>query len=213
MRINEAAEKAGIAAKNIRFYESQGLINPGRESGNGYRNYTEEDVQQLRRIRLLRLLDVPLTECRAMLEGRMTLADGMRRHMVTLQARRQDVESALQLCQALQNEPGLDDVDLQTLQDRVAAEQKKGVQFMDIENSDIRRKRRWGALVGAGIFALLMAFTVVIMVWGQSVEPLPWGLFAAMAAIPAACIVATVVVLVQRIKEIRKDEIDAYRNY
>lgn len=213
MRINEAAEKTGMAAKNIRFYESEGLITPGREAGNGYRNYSDADVERLRRIKLLRMLDVPLTECRAMLEGRMTLSDGMRRHIITLQARRQNLDSVLQLCEALQNQPGLAEMDLAELQARVAAEQRKGVQFVDIQKRDIRRKRTVGAIIGAGLFVLFMAVTILLMAWGQSVDPLPWWLIATLIAFPVAAIGGTLVVLWQRIKEIRKDEIDAYRDY
>ena len=51
MKINQAAELAGITSKNIRFYEDQGLITPARDSGNGYRDYSMEDVEQLYRIR------------------------------------------------------------------------------------------------------------------------------------------------------------------
>ena len=58
MKINQAAELAGITSKNIRFYEDQGLITPARDSINGYRDYSMEDVEQLCRIRLLRMLGI-----------------------------------------------------------------------------------------------------------------------------------------------------------
>ncbi|MBE6027995.1 MAG: MerR family transcriptional regulator [Clostridiales bacterium] len=52
MKINQAAELAGITSKNIRFYEDRGLITPARDAGNGYRDYSMEDVEQLYRIKL-----------------------------------------------------------------------------------------------------------------------------------------------------------------
>ena len=58
MKINQAAELAGITSKNIRFYEDQGLIAPARDSSNGYRDYSMEDVEQLCRIKLLRMLGI-----------------------------------------------------------------------------------------------------------------------------------------------------------
>ena len=70
-----------------------------------------------------------------------------------------------------------------------------------------------GAVIGAGIFAALMAFTLALLLWAQSVDPLPWWLWVLMAAIPAACVLGVLVVLYERLKEIRKDEIDAYRDY
>ena len=45
MKINQVAELAGITSKNIRFYEDQGLITPGRDPKNGYREYTLEDAE------------------------------------------------------------------------------------------------------------------------------------------------------------------------
>ena len=73
MKINEVEAAVGVTKKNIRFYEEEGLISPRRESGNGYRSYSEADVERLRRIKLLRKLDVPLAEIRQMLEGECTL--------------------------------------------------------------------------------------------------------------------------------------------
>ena len=77
MKINEVEAAVGVTKKNIRFYEEEGLITPSREPGNGYRSYSQADVERLRRIKLLRKLDVPLAEIREMLEGQKTLAEGM----------------------------------------------------------------------------------------------------------------------------------------
>ena len=70
MKINEVEAAVGVTKKNIRFYEEEGLITPSREPGNGYRSYSQADVERLRRIKLLRKLDVPLAEIREMLEER-----------------------------------------------------------------------------------------------------------------------------------------------
>ena len=72
MKINEVEAAVGVTKKNIRFYEEEGLISPSREPGNGYRSYSQADVERLRRIKLLRKLDVPLAEIREMLEGQRT---------------------------------------------------------------------------------------------------------------------------------------------
>ncbi len=47
MNIGEAAVRSGVAAKNIRYYESIGLIEPAKRAENGYRDYQETDVQML----------------------------------------------------------------------------------------------------------------------------------------------------------------------
>ena len=96
MKINEVEAAVGVTKKNIRFYEEEGLITPGREPGNGYRSYSQTDVERLRRIKLLRKLDVPLAEIREMLEGQSTLAEGMNRQLERLSTRRKDLEEAYQ---------------------------------------------------------------------------------------------------------------------
>ena len=58
MKINEVEQLVGITRRNIRFYEKEGLLAPGRDSSNGYRSYTDEDVETLNRIKLLRKLDL-----------------------------------------------------------------------------------------------------------------------------------------------------------
>ena len=50
MKINEVETAVGVTKKNIRFYEEEGLIRPCREPGNGYRSYSQADVERLRRI-------------------------------------------------------------------------------------------------------------------------------------------------------------------
>ena len=106
MKINEVEAAVGVTKKNIRFYEEEGLISPSREPGNGYRSYSQADVERLRRIKLLRKLDVPLAEIREMLEGQRTLAEGMSQQLERLRSRRADLEEAIGFCTLLQQETG-----------------------------------------------------------------------------------------------------------
>ena len=133
MKINEVEAAVGVTKKNIRFYEEEGLISPRREPGNGYRSYSEADVERLRRIKLLRKLDVPLAEIRQMLEGECTLADGMARQMERLCARRTDLDEAISFCERLQREPGsLSELDVEKTLARLSAKEEQGVSFVNI---------------------------------------------------------------------------------
>ena len=62
MKINEVERLVGITKGNIRFYEKEGLLAPGRNSENGYRDYSEADVVWLKKIKLLRQLDAILAD-------------------------------------------------------------------------------------------------------------------------------------------------------
>ena len=217
MKINEVEAAVGVTKKNIRFYEEEGLITPGREPGNGYRSYSQTDVERLRRIKLLRKLDVPLAEIREMLEGQRTLAEGMSQQLERLRSRRADLEEAIGFCTLLQQENGpLEQLDVEQTLARLAAREEQGVTFVNIERTDRKAERIKGALVGAGLFTALMAFIIATMAWAfytdpQGAPPLP--LVIVLLGIPAGCIVGTLKVLLDRIEEIGKGEEDAYRNY
>ena len=101
MKINEVEALVGITRKNIRFYEAEGLLSPRRNSQNGYRDYGETEVEVLRRIKLLRKLGLPLEEIRQMQHGAYTVGDGMRRHLVSLERERQNLEAAIRFCGTL----------------------------------------------------------------------------------------------------------------
>lgn len=49
MTIKEVEMLLDIPRATVRFYEKEGLISPTRE-GNGYRDYSDEDVEKLKRL-------------------------------------------------------------------------------------------------------------------------------------------------------------------
>ena len=217
MKINEVETAVGITKKNIRFYEEEGLIAPGREPGNCYRSYSQADVERLQRIKLLRKLDVPLADIREMLAGQKTLAEGMAQQLERLSTRRKDLDEAIGFCELLHGEPGtLEELDVQQTLARLTAREEQGVTFVNIERTDRKAERIRGACIGAALFVALMAFVIAILVWAfytdpQDAPPLP--LLIVLFGIPAGCIVGTLKVLIDRIEEIGKGEEDAYRNY
>ena len=217
MKINEVEAAVGVTKKNIRFYEEEGLITPSREPGNGYRSYSQADVERLRRIKLLRKLDVPLAEIREMLEGRKTLAEGMALQLERLSTRRKDLNEAIGFCEVLEKDTvSLNELDVEQTLARLTAREEQGVTFVNIERTDQKTRRIRGACIGAALFVTMMAFVMAIMGWAiytdpQDAPPLP--LLVVMFGIPAGCIVGTLKVLLDRIEEIGKGEEDAYRNY
>ena len=68
MIINDLEAKTGLDRATIRYYEREGMITPVRKE-NGYRDYSEEDLQQLLKIKLLRQLDMPLYRIKALQQG------------------------------------------------------------------------------------------------------------------------------------------------
>ena len=66
MNIGDASERSGLPAKTIRYYEDIRLLKPAR-GGNGYRDYSSEDVHRLRFLQRARSLGFSVEECRQLL--------------------------------------------------------------------------------------------------------------------------------------------------
>jgi DNA-binding transcriptional MerR regulator len=64
LRIAEVAERTGVPATTLRYYEDIGLLAPAERSGNGYRAYSERDVERLRFITRAKQLDISLDDLR-----------------------------------------------------------------------------------------------------------------------------------------------------
>lgn len=62
MRVSDLARAAGIAPSAVRFYEAAGVLPPAPREPNGYRRYTEADLDRLRLVVSLLRLGVEPTE-------------------------------------------------------------------------------------------------------------------------------------------------------
>ena len=68
MRIHEAAEQLGLSQRAIKYYENEGLLKVGRDE-NGYRNYTQQDLNQLKKISLYRRLGIAVKDIEDLLKN------------------------------------------------------------------------------------------------------------------------------------------------
>jgi Cu(I)-responsive transcriptional regulator len=66
MNIGTAADRSGLPAKTIRYYEEIGLLKPDR-ADNGYRDYSAADLHRLRFLQRSRGLGFSVEECRQLL--------------------------------------------------------------------------------------------------------------------------------------------------
>ncbi|HEM4287169.1 TPA: MerR family transcriptional regulator [Streptococcus suis] len=62
MQVKDVEKLTGLSTKAIRLYEEKGLIEVARNPLNDYRDYSEENVRQLRLIKLLRYFEFSLAE-------------------------------------------------------------------------------------------------------------------------------------------------------
>lgn len=71
MKMKELCEKTDLTRKTIMLYEEKGLITPEKtmQNGRAYREYSEADAEQLRRIATLRKARFTLAEIHTMLDS------------------------------------------------------------------------------------------------------------------------------------------------
>ena len=103
MNIKEIEERSGLTRANIRYYEQEGLIAPVRRE-NKYRDYSEEDLETLLRIALLRSLGFSLEEIRRLQSGEADFAAAMRERSAALESEGQRLLTARNVCDAISRE-------------------------------------------------------------------------------------------------------------
>lgn len=103
MTIKEIELRSGMTRANIRFYETEGLLSPARNA-NGYRDYSQTDLAILKRIKLLRLLHMPLEEIKALHTGECQLTDALDRHIAQLHEDVSNLERSETLCETMRGD-------------------------------------------------------------------------------------------------------------
>ena len=216
VKINEVEALVGIARKNIRLYEAEGLLAPRRNSENGYRDYGEAEVSVLLQIKLLRKLGVPLEEIRRMQSGAHTVGDGMRRHLVSLERDRDNLEQAIRLCAGLTDrQERLGDLDAGSILKEMEVMEQSGATFQNKQRQDVRI-RYVAPVVITVLMLLLMGGIAGLILWLTALsaeESPPAFMLAIIALVPLVISGGVVLALVQRIREIGRGEIDDAKSY
>ena len=66
MNIGRVSKRVELPVKTIRYYEEIGLVVPARKA-NGYRDYSDTDLEQLRLVGRARQLGFNIEDCRTLL--------------------------------------------------------------------------------------------------------------------------------------------------
>ncbi len=103
MTIKEMEARSGMTRANIRFYEAEGLLAPAR-SENGYRDYSEEDLDMLLRIKLLRTLHIPLEEIKQVQKGERELSAVLDSQLERLEEEQQELSRSQEICREMRKD-------------------------------------------------------------------------------------------------------------
>ena len=212
MKINQVEAAVGVTKKNIRFYEEEGLLKPGRNAENGYREYSEADVQQLLKIRLLRQLSVPLEEIRRLQTGEQPLELCMQHQQLELQRRARDLEQISAVCTELaESGQTMESMDVAAWEARITELERTGTRFMTVKND--RTKKILGPVIITVLLGLVLIGAEILLAQAFAAEPAPLLLELLLLAAPVAVAGGVAAALWMRVREIRGGEEDEAAQY
>lgn len=213
MKIKQVEELVGITRKNIRFYEEQGLLQVAR-ADNGYREYHMQDVRRLQQIRLLRKLSVPLEDIRALFAGTLRLDTCLSRQTMQYERQKRDLDQMTKFCEMLMREnTSLESLDAELCLERMEHLEKEGTSFMDVNKTDVQKKRRNGAVLGAAFMICVMLAVIALVLWANTQEEIPMPVLGIGIGIPVVMIVGVLAALRSRLREIKGGEEDEAAKY
>jgi DNA-binding transcriptional MerR regulator len=95
MTIQEAAQRSGLSAHTLRYYERIGLIHSVGRDGSGHRDYVEGDLQWLEFLTKLRTTGMPIADMCRYAELRRMGPDTADARRVMLELHRERVRSRI----------------------------------------------------------------------------------------------------------------------
>ncbi len=220
MKIKQVEELVGITKKNIRFYEEQGLLNVARAE-NGYREYNLADVRRLKEIKLLRSLSIPIGEMKGLFSKDKSLHELLSRQLDILDEEKSNIEKLKFLCsEMIASSSTLESLNTDIYLNQMDRMAKEGVNFMNVQKIDIRKRKLFVTALISGILIVLFCVPLVVLAFTglmtdvnlseNPIEALPIALF---VAVPVILLTGTIMAFVGRIREIEGGEEDEASKY
>lgn len=129
VNIKQAETLSGISKRNIRFYEQEGMIHPSRNQENDYREYSDSDIQTLKLIRALRMVDMPLEQIRNIIAGKVEIHQAAAEQELRLKQKAQELETAIRFCRELGGLSNEETMDIDAVLNRMDAPENRGNLF------------------------------------------------------------------------------------
>jgi len=95
--IQQVADKTGLTAHTLRYYEKCGLIDPIERDDNGYRSYNDDDMARIQMLCCLRRTGMSIKDMQRYAQLLRTGDDTVNDRRVLLENHRQQVEE--QICE------------------------------------------------------------------------------------------------------------------
>ena len=107
MTIKDVEERTGLSRSNVRFYEKEKLVEPSRNESNGYRDYSENDVENIKKIAYLRTLGISIEDIRSIISEKVTLQEMLEKQKEVLKNQITDLNKAKLMCEKMLDEESI----------------------------------------------------------------------------------------------------------
>ena len=124
MRIQEAAKAVGCTCRAIKFYEEKQLLPPIARTENGYRDYTNSDLEVLHQIQFYRKLGISVEDIRTLLshENRELLASILEQKRQEQHTRQQEIHALEALIAGQNVDKLLETIDFASIAEAIRAQ-------------------------------------------------------------------------------------------
>lgn len=91
MKTHELEKELGISKHTIFYYEKEGIVTPQRDD-NGYRSYSQEDLQKLIMVKFLRNLNISIDDVKAILNNELDFKECLKINQIHLEKQIKSLE-------------------------------------------------------------------------------------------------------------------------
>lgn len=163
MRTGEVEKLTEVKEANIKFYEREGLIKP-RRNENGYRDFSDEDVKIINRIKTLRMFDVPIPEIKKLFDGDVQLEAVLEERLSEMNLQAKVLDNRMESCRRIIKEGmELADISPEVLSGNREEWSEK---LRHIVDEDIDKRFILKGVAFTAAFAVGVKFTVVVLTMG-----------------------------------------------
>lgn len=121
MKIKDVEKRVGMTQTNIRYYEKSGLLDRTLRNENNYREYTEEDVKQLQRIKVLRLLGVSPSDIKLLSVDEVSMKEIMKKRIEELEKETKELKDIQKICENILDR----DIDFYSMNESILIDNKR----------------------------------------------------------------------------------------
>ncbi len=184
MTIKEIESRSGLTRSNIRFYEKEGLIRPNRNNQNSYRSYSEQDLEEIKKIAYLRTLGISIEDIRRIKSGELSLQEAVKKQNQILNGQIAEWKHAKKMCMRILEDTDItyNELKIEKYVDKLPEYWGNLANSVVLKLDSLRFMEWWGSKIVWIVIALLSFIIAIVSFASLPLEiPVQWSGRAAVA--------------------------------